>query len=138
MSSLALPCLAAAAAVTLLALTARGAAAAARALGGSTASLADLLRRLADLPGPEADLAQALAPLAGSPRALELTVEAGLCPVCGELLTNDAVLCRDCLTPHHRGCFAWNGRCGTYACGGRRTFPGDLGSLVSRARAAGQ
>lgn len=135
MSSLALSWTAAAAAVALLALAARGAAAVARSLGTTTAGPAGLLRRLADLPGPEAELAAALAPVAGSPRALELTVEAGLCPVCGEALAKDTVLCRDCLTPHHRGCFSWNGRCGTYACGGRRTF---RGALVPRLRAAGQ
>ncbi len=35
------------------------------------------------------------------------------CPVCGEIFTenDEVVVCPECATPHHRSCFAENGKC---------------------------
>jgi len=76
-----------------------------------------LLRLVADLPRPVEDRLVAAEPL---PRPLDLAVATGTCPVCGEGFGDDVILCRECFTPHHKKCFAWNGSCGMYACGSKR------------------
>jgi hypothetical protein len=42
------------------------------------------------------------------------------CPVCGDLITDQLVFCARCKSPHHRDCWAYNGKCATYACGETR------------------
>jgi hypothetical protein len=41
------------------------------------------------------------------------------CPVCGDLLDDDLMTCDECDTPHHEECWAFAGRCSTYACEGQ-------------------
>ncbi|MBV8880116.1 MAG: hypothetical protein JO332_09150 [Planctomycetaceae bacterium] len=48
----------------------------------------------------------------------EVTAAAGACPVCGTGLKDRVVRCEQCRTPHHRECWAYMGRCSTYACRG--------------------
>ena len=45
----------------------------------------------------------------------------GLCPVCGEGLEDEVVSCGTCHVPHHAECWAFAGRCSTYACEGDAT-----------------
>lgn len=45
----------------------------------------------------------------------------GLCPVCGEGLEDEVVACESCHVPHHAECWAFAGRCSTYACEGDAT-----------------
>jgi hypothetical protein len=47
--------------------------------------------------------------------------EGGLCPVCGTLLREPLARCEHCRTPHHAECWAYMGRCSTYACRGTRS-----------------
>ena len=39
-----------------------------------------------------------------------------ICKICGELIIQNAVTCRSCLTPHHYDCWVYNGACSTYGC----------------------
>ena len=41
----------------------------------------------------------------------------GRCLVCGRGLDAEVVACASCATAHHADCWAFNGRCATYACG---------------------
>ena len=76
------------------------------------------VRELGDFTPPEEDIV-----FAGTRRSpLAIDADDGICPVCGDRLGNDSVLCRECLTPHHRHCFRWNGSCGTFACGCAATY----------------
>jgi len=43
-----------------------------------------------------------------------------VCQICGEKITEDIVSCRSCLTPHHRECWVYYGKCSTYGCGETR------------------
>jgi hypothetical protein len=45
----------------------------------------------------------------------------GMCPVCGEGLEDEVVACGTCHVPHHAECWAFAGRCSTYACEGDAT-----------------
>jgi len=45
----------------------------------------------------------------------------GECPVCGTFMEKDQVRCELCRTPHHSECWAYMGRCSTYACAGKRS-----------------
>lgn len=45
----------------------------------------------------------------------------GNCPVCGTGLRDRVVKCEGCRTPHHADCWAYMGRCSTYACRGVRS-----------------
>jgi hypothetical protein len=45
----------------------------------------------------------------------------GNCPVCGTGLRDRVVKCEGCRTPHHAECWAYMGRCSTYACRGVRS-----------------
>lgn len=45
----------------------------------------------------------------------------GACPVCGEGLEDEVVSCGTCHVPHHAECWAFAGRCSTYACEGDAT-----------------
>jgi hypothetical protein len=47
-------------------------------------------------------------PRAGAP--------ASVCPVCRTACDFDAINCSNCLAPHHRECWDYNGGCGTYGC----------------------
>ncbi|MBV8880604.1 MAG: hypothetical protein JO332_11600 [Planctomycetaceae bacterium] len=47
-----------------------------------------------------------------------------VCQICGSKIEPEAkVVCRRCGTPHHEDCWAFNGRCSTYACGEKRFAP---------------
>ena len=46
--------------------------------------------------------------------------EEGNCRVCGCALDGELVRCASCSTPHHADCWAYNGGCSVYACGGRK------------------
>ena len=37
-------------------------------------------------------------------------------PVCRTACESDAIQCANCLAPHHRECWDYNGGCGTYGC----------------------
>jgi hypothetical protein len=75
---------------------------------GGNRPIAALIRLVADLP-PNKD---------SIPKNLKLDTLEGNCPVCGESFADQKyVLCKDCLTPHHKHCFEWNGKCAQYACG---------------------
>jgi hypothetical protein len=51
----------------------------------------------------------------------ELTVrDGGECPVCGTAMGHQVLRCEACRTPHHAECWAYMGRCSTYACKGTR------------------
>ena len=39
-----------------------------------------------------------------------------VCPVCRTASESDTTQCANCLTPHHRECWDYNGGCGTYGC----------------------
>jgi hypothetical protein len=42
-----------------------------------------------------------------------------ICGVCGVTLAEGALVrCAACRTPHHADCWAFNGRCSIFACGG--------------------
>jgi hypothetical protein len=41
---------------------------------------------------------------------------AAKCPFCGEVTTEQPVLCRACRTPHHRECWEANAGCSMYGC----------------------
>lgn len=44
------------------------------------------------------------------------------CRICGASLAEGAVVrCAKCATPHHQDCWAFNGRCSTFACGETRS-----------------
>ena len=40
-----------------------------------------------------------------------------ICQICGDAITADTVVCRDCRTPHHADCWEYYGSCSTYGCG---------------------
>lgn len=42
------------------------------------------------------------------------------CQVCGEGVLSEMVICRRCLTPHHKECWHYYGSCTTYGCGETR------------------
>jgi hypothetical protein len=64
--------------------------------------------------------------LSAPPKAVGIQIEevrtfsGGECPVCGSTMTRNTVRCEVCRTPHHRECWAYMGRCSTYACKGTR------------------
>jgi hypothetical protein len=39
-----------------------------------------------------------------------------MCQICGEEITEQAVFCRRCQTPHHQDCWHYYGACSTYGC----------------------
>lgn len=53
----------------------------------------------------------------------EVRISGGLCPVCGTGLRDRLVKCERCRTPQHAECWAYLGRCATYACRGTRARP---------------
>jgi RING finger family protein len=55
--------------------------------------------------------------------AVDVTIQAGACPVCASATSGDAVSCGTCRAAHHRDCWAYFGKCGIYACGGGRYTP---------------
>ena len=42
--------------------------------------------------------------------------EDAICQICGESITQQRVLCRQCKTPHHLDCWQYYGACSTYGC----------------------
>lgn len=82
--------------------------------------LVNALRKLADLPRP-----------LKSVQHMKYEATAGICPVCAQKITSrNLVICKKCLTPHHRECFRWNHKCGLYACGSSRfNYPTNKVSL---------
>ena len=46
-----------------------------------------------------------------------LSLEEAMCQICGDQITEDAVFCRSCKTPHHKDCWEYYGECSTYGCG---------------------
>jgi len=52
-----------------------------------------------------------------------------VCRVCGTTVGDVPVVCPECLTPHHRDCWEYNGGCATYAC--------PAGHVKARPRAGG-
>ena len=80
---------------------------------GSNRPVAAIIRLIADLPENKDSI----------PKNLKLDTLEGNCPVCGESFADqEYVLCKDCLTPHHKHCFQWNGQCAQYACGSKNTY----------------
>lgn len=47
-----------------------------------------------------------------------MSIHEALCGVCGSLLTDPLIICRECSTPHHADCWRYGGGCAVYACGG--------------------
>ena len=90
-----------------------------------------VIRGIVDLPDPQAELARGFVLANGTRRALRLAMKEALCPVCGDDLGSNAVLCRSCLTPHHLQCFTWNGRCSVYGCTEHRTFRAPPGNSIT-------
>ena len=39
------------------------------------------------------------------------------CLICGEVVDQQVVQCRSCMTEYHRDCWEYVGSCGRYACG---------------------
>ncbi len=72
----------------------------------------------ADLLDPA--LASADAPIVLEEVRVQVSSES-LCPVCGDGLDADSVQCSVCETPHHADCWAFAGRCATFACEGTPT-----------------
>ncbi len=62
--------------------------------------------------------------------------EESACQVCGDSLKNkeDITLCGKCQTPHHSGCFKYNGGCAVYGCGkkeaNQKSSPGNTGMMA--------
>jgi hypothetical protein len=44
------------------------------------------------------------------------SLPAALCPVCRTGAESDSIQCANCLAPHHKDCWDYNGGCGTYGC----------------------
>lgn len=55
--------------------------------------------------------------------AVRMKIDAeSMCRICGASLAEGAVVkCAKCSTPHHQDCWAFNGRCSTFACGETRS-----------------
>jgi len=90
---------------------------------GTNKPIGSFIRLVADLP----DGRDAI------PEQLSFHPTTGCCPVCGENLdesreneNNEQVICRDCLTPHHKACFEWNGKCAQYACGSKEHYKAEV------------
>ena len=83
-------------------------------------SLVNTLRQLADLPSPLKSF-----------QHMNYEATAGICPVCAQKVSRrNLVICKECLTPHHRECFRWNHKCGLYACGSKRfNYPTKIVSV---------
>lgn len=39
-----------------------------------------------------------------------------ICPICGEVITDDLVFCSRCKTPHHGDCWGYTGCCSVFGC----------------------
>lgn len=100
--------------------------------------LAEARRVLAGLPAGSlptpAAAGELEAVLSGSGAAP--TKSEGTCPICGDLLFAwPVVRCMVCETPHHEGCWDYNQRCASFACGSTETVEGPGKSSTASAPA---
>lgn len=87
-------------------------------------------------PRPRDEVAEAPATVEEITFTSGIQASHGVCPVCGEGLDDEVVACGACHVPHHAECWAFAGRCSTYACEGDATAALTLvGSAAERPEA---